>query len=158
MKSKHFSSLSLYSHTERKDLIRLSGTIADALRSATGAPLCHLVSTNTRPRRRRARVTGRPGRGAAPGAAGGHRHELILENTDPARTSHHTSDRTTPGRETVLNTRMQNELAAARAAILPSARDGETRPALWKLAGSPGKDITHCLRSLWVFLLLFKVQ
>lgn len=62
------------------------------------------------------------------------------------------------GREAVLITRMQNELAAARAAILPSARDGETRPALWKLAGSPGKDISHCLRSLWVFLLLVKVQ
>lgn len=104
MKSKHiehrFSSLSLYSHTEWKDPIRLSGTIADAVRIATGVPLCRRVGTNTRPRRRRARVTGRPGRGAAPGAAGGRRHELILENVDPARTNHHTSDRTTPGTHT----------------------------------------------------------
>lgn len=104
MKSKHiehrFSSLSLYSHTERKDLIRPSGIIADAVRTATGVALCRRVGTNTRPRRRRARVTGRAGRGAAPGAAGGHRHELILENADPARTNHHTSDRTTPGTHT----------------------------------------------------------
>lgn len=93
----HSSGLFLYPYAERKDLIRLSATIADALKTATGVPLCHRAGTNTRPRRRRAKVTGRPGSGAAPGAAGGRRHELILENADPARTNPHTPARTTQG-------------------------------------------------------------
>lgn len=114
-------------------LTPLSGTIVDVARIDTGAHQCLPVGTNTRPKRRRAKVTGRHGSGAALGAAAGRHHG----NAEPARTNHLTPARTTPEKETVLIIQTQRELAAARAVIPQSARDGETRPALWRLAGSP---------------------
>lgn len=41
--------------------------------------------------------------------------------------------------ETALIIQMQREVAGDPAVTLPSGRDGETRPASWRLAESPGK-------------------
>lgn len=115
-----------------KDLIHPSGTVAAEVRTVTGVPPCLRVDTSTHPGRKRAEVNA-----AVPGAAGDRLHELILGNVTPARANRHMCGRTTPESETVLIIRIQKEVAGDPAVTLPFGRDGETRPALWRLAGSP---------------------
>ncbi|KAA0716889.1 Serine/arginine repetitive matrix protein 3 [Triplophysa tibetana] len=125
-------------HTKTKN--QKNGTIEAEVTTVTGVPPCLRVDTSTRPERKRAEVIA-----AVPGAAEDRPRELILENATLARANRHTCGRTTPESETALIIRMQREVAGDPAVTLPSGRDGETRPASWRLAESPDSHNNKCL-------------
>lgn len=138
------------------------------VRRTTGARLRLRGTTRTRQAGRKRSLGAKPtsDSAAAPGAAGVRPHAPPPETEAPARPSPPTPDRTIPGESSSTLTFCSHSLyltltsctllspaeretartaptptaepAAAHAATRPFANEEETRPALWRLAGSPG--------------------